>query len=83
MKIWIVVARESDCNMKVKEFFEKINLGIMKNHKVLMHDMNSNTEREDSLITLLENKSLYKKWLNAQVLCWSIVDREFILTVSK
>lgn len=68
--------------MRVKEFFERINRSYTENLTVKMSDTTSNTVKEITLDSLLDDKQ-FIDWKNAVLWAWSIIGNTFVLTIEK
>ena len=68
--------------MRVNEFFERINRSYTENLTVKMRDVTSNTVREVTLDSLLDDKQLID-YREAVLWAWSIIGNTFVLTIEK
>ena len=68
--------------MRVNDFFERINRSYTENLTVKMRDVTSNTVREVTLDSLLDDKQLID-YREAVLWVWSITGNTFVLTIEK
>ena len=68
--------------MRVNEFFERINRDYTENLTVKMRDVTSNTVREVTLDSLLNDKQMID-YREAVLWSWSIIGNTFVLTIEK
>ena len=68
--------------MRVNDFFERINRSYTENLTVTMRDVTSNTVREATLDSLLDDKQMID-YREAVLWAWSIIGNTFVLTIEK